>query len=211
MSQFSCVDGTVASVDIKMAENAVSTDPSTRLGLGTRSEGVVRLNMFSHSPPLVILVGTYGGEIIEVKGKTGTNANKGKPLDSSSSSSSAPLVPLAIPINLDLSDASAEVLLHSHHGGELWALAAHPVDEHVFASAGDEGSLRLWSVSKNCLLGSAAVGHAARALAWHPSGAIIAVGFFETVKGGYKNKGGGGGEKNKKKESADAKPAPGTQ
>ena len=63
-----------------------------------------------------------------------------------------------------------QVLLHSHYSGELWGAATHPYDSDIFASAGDDGALRVWSLKKNCLLGWVDVGHPARSVAWHPSG-----------------------------------------
>ena len=38
-------------------------------------------------------------------------------------------------------------------GGELWGLASHPSKSDVFATAGDDGMLRLWHADKKCLLG----------------------------------------------------------
>jgi len=150
----SCVDGSVASVDIRPAASTASVGKSSSLTL---------------------LVGTYGGELIQIRGTASSAGAKGSELTAGSHV-----------INLDLSDATAEVLLHSHFGGELWGLAMHPIDRDLFASAGDDSTLRVWSIPKNCQLGWVNVGHAARALAWHPSGSIIAVGLFETVKGGGK-------------------------
>lgn len=130
------------------------------------------------------------------------NKTKSSAIENTNSSSSGQ-------VNLDLTDASSEVLIHSHYSGELWGVATHPYDTDIFASAGDDGSVRIWSIKKNCMLGHVNVGHAVRSVAWHPSGSIIAVGLFETVKGGYQSSTNSSGSKaNSKKKKKVASPRP---
>ena len=152
VTPYSCVDASVASLDIR------PVDPQS-------------------SGALTLLVGTYGGEIMEVSSGKGESGGR-KGADGSCGD----------PRNLDLSHASATVLQHSHYSGELWGLAAHPVDPDVFATVGDDKTLRIWSIKRNSMLKAVPLYWPARCVAWHPSGALLAVGFHEATKGGYKSK-----------------------
>ena len=180
VGQLSLVDGSVASVDIKPSDCCTN---------------------------LTLLLGTYGGEIIELTAHDNSNNNKSKAsaIENTLGSSNGH-------VNLDLTDATSEVLIHSHYSGELWGVATHPYDTDIFASAGDDGSVRIWSIKKNCMIGHVNVGHAVRSVAWHPSGSIIAVGLFETVKGGYKSSSNSSGNKanSKMKKKKVASPGPET-
>lgn len=152
VSPFSVVDASVASLDVRPA------DP--------------------HNPSaLTILVGTYGGEIIELSAeKNSSHANK-KGSDAGGAGEHR---------NLDLSHSTADVLLHSHYSGELWGLAPHPLDPDLYATVGDDKTLRIWSIRGNCLLKAQPLYWPARCVAWHPLGTALAVGFHESAKGGYK-------------------------
>lgn len=154
LTPFSSVDATVASIDIRPEEDNYETS-------------------------MVILVGTYGGEIIQVQSVQPNNKR-----ESSDATARKNF----------LIDAKAEILVNSHFSGELWGLATHPADPDVFATVGDDGMLRVWSIKKNCLLKSHNIGWPARSIAWHPSASIVAVGLHEIVKGGYKK---GGKQKGK--------------
>ena len=112
-----------------------------------------------------LLCGTLGGEIVEI---TPTSAG----------ADTAPA----------LAGASASVMLYSHFRGELWGLAMHPTDNDIIATVGDDGTLRIWSISQNKLLSTTYIGWPGRALAWHPDGESIAVGLYELVKGGQEKK-----------------------
>jgi WD40 repeat protein len=185
LTAFSCVDASVGSLDVR------PDDAST-------------------PGALALLVGTYGGEIIEVlsdetearnaAGGAGSGGGSGK---KSSGDASAVRGGVAADLrNLDLSQASASVLLHSHYRGELWGLAPHPTDPDLVATVGDDSTLRIWSIRRNSMLTSVPLHWPARSVAWHPLGLALAVGFFESVKGGYKSGAAKGGK-------AKAKPAGG--
>ena len=92
-------------------------------------------------------------------------------------------------VNLDLATASPVVLLHSHFQGEVWGLAVHPTDPDVVATAGDDCTIRIWSLSTHTLLGCMTTKAPIRSLAWHPRGSILAAGMFRENKGGHGAKG----------------------
>ena len=73
---------------------------------------------------IIILVGTYGGEIFELSANN-SELNAKKKTDLSVTS-----------INLDLSSSTTTVLVHSHYKGELWGLATHPTNPDIFATCG---------------------------------------------------------------------------
>ena len=71
----------------------------------------------------------------------------------------------------------------------------------IFATVGDDGMLRIWSIKKNNMIKSHNIGWAGRSVAWHPTGSCLAVGLHETVKGGYNKKGGKQNPKSKQSKS----------
>jgi WD40 repeat protein len=146
-------DGTIASLDVKPTE---------------RGE-------------LVVLVGTCGGEIIEIKGSASKKDG-----------------------GMDLTGADSRVLINSHSGGELWGLATHPIDADIFVTVGEDGILRIWSLSSKTMLLSLFLGWPARCVTFNPSGGVLAVGFKESVKGGV-NKGGKKHGKSKKRAGKEEK------
>jgi len=112
----------------------------------------------SQNNDLVVLVGTTGGEIIEL-----TTAAASKEGDSNSKNA------------LDISGAHECVLLSSHSMGELWGLAVHPTNSDLFVTVGDDSSLRIWSIKKQKMLYSKKLPHAARSVAWAvlPEGGLV--------------------------------------
>lgn len=161
ISSYSYVDASISAIDVR---------PSSGAGI------------------LQLLVGTGGGDIMEVSSKPSDGDNeqaKGKKVEDQ---------PQNLPADLDLSKAKIEVFVNSHVKGELWGLATHPIDADLIATAGDDGTLRIWSMKRKAMLKCLDLQWPARSLAWHPLGAVIAVGFHESVKGGHK-----GGRKGKQK------------
>jgi len=114
-----------------------------------------------------LLCGTYGGEIIE----TILPDNKG-----------------AATIATDFTSAKTDVLMYSHYKGELWGVATHPLDADIYATVGDDATIRVWSIETNCLIASMPLFWPARTVAWNHAGNMLAVGFHEAQKGGGKKK-----------------------
>ena len=81
------------------------------------------------------------------------------------------------------------MLIYSHSGGELWGLTVHPIISDLYVTVGDDFTLRVWSLNLNKMIHSVDLGSAARSVCFHPSGAVLAVGFMERKKNGEnKNK-----------------------
>jgi len=95
------------------------------------------------------LIGTRGGEIIEIKLSDGSLL-KNKPLTT------------------------------GHNHGELWGLAAHPIDPTLFVTAGDDKTVRMWSIRRRECIGisqSGALPDMCRAVAFTPrKGDFLAAG-----------------------------------
>lgn len=144
IAPFSILDGSIASLDIKP---------------GCVSQG----------NPLTLLVGTSGGEIVEVCASSENQASKS--------------------LNtFDISSASATVLVYSHFSGELWGLAPHPTNPDIVVTVGDDSVLRIWSISKNAMVSHQLLEWPARCVAWHPTGTCVAVGFHEAVSASGRKK-----------------------
>lgn len=125
---------------------------------------------------IVVLVGTYGGEIMEVAAKESEHSSKQEAKDRDG-------------INFDLMSAcEVSVLVHSHYSGELWGVAPCPTDPNVVATGGDDGTVRLWSISEKRMFACESTGRPVRCVGWSPDGRLLAVGFHESVKGGGKVK-----------------------
>jgi len=60
--------------------------------------------------------------------------------------------------------------------GELWGLAPHPTKPDVFATSGDDGTVRVWSISQGRLLRKCQLDAPSRCIAWSPSGRRLLVG-----------------------------------
>jgi microtubule-associated protein-like 6 len=101
--------------------------------------------------------------------------------------------------------------------GELWGLATHPTDPDVFATCGDDKTIRIWSILARRLLRKAIIGNArltksqtvfknhfsscpfssfyfadctARSVAWSPDGSYLIVGMGGAADGKRQRKDG---------------------
>ena len=68
-------------------------------------------------------------------------------------------------------------LVHeSHYSGELWGLCANPSDPDVFATCGDDRTVRIWSIASRRLMKKAVLDCTARSISWSHDGRNILVG-----------------------------------
>jgi echinoderm microtubule-associated protein-like 6 len=70
-----------------------------------------------------------------------------------------------------------------HSYGELCGLSVHPIDPDIFASCGDDRSVRLWSISQTAVLCKAVLECSARAISWSADGRYLVVGMGGDHKG----------------------------
>jgi len=59
---------------------------------------------------------------------------------------------------------------------QLWGLATHPTQPDLVATTGDDGTLRVWSLSLGRMLRKAQLDAVARCVAWSPDGTLLLVG-----------------------------------
>lgn len=71
---------------------------------------------------------------------------------------------------------SCILISESHSYKELHGLCTSPVNEDEFATVGDDGVVRIWSLSKKRCIRRCMLEVAGRAIAWSPDGEHIAVG-----------------------------------
>ncbi len=77
---------------------------------------------------------------------------------------------------VSLQNHSACQLLLCHSELELHGAVFNPQNPDTFATAGDDGTLRLWSVSSRCCLRTVSLDCAMRALCWSNDGTKLVVG-----------------------------------
>ncbi|XP_077993248.1 echinoderm microtubule-associated protein-like 6 [Glandiceps talaboti] len=78
-------------------------------------------------------------------------------------------------IEIGEKNGATNILMNGHAEGEMWGLAVHPTKGH-FASASDDGTVRIWDTSNKTMLHRASVGSAARSVAYSNDGERLAVG-----------------------------------
>jgi WD40 repeat protein len=68
-------------------------------------------------------------------------------------------------------------LVHeAHYTGQLWGLCVHPTNPDVFATTGDDKTIRVWSISGRRLLRKAIIDCTARTIAFSPDGKKLLIG-----------------------------------
>jgi len=85
---------------------------------------------------------------------------------------------------------SISLIHESHFEGELWGLATHPTNPDVFATVGDDKSIRVWSVLARRLLRKAIIDCTARTVSWSPDGKFLIVGMGGSADGKRQRKDG---------------------
>ncbi|KAJ3339641.1 MAP/microtubule affinity-regulating kinase 3 [Gonapodya sp. JEL0774] len=76
-------------------------------------------------------------------------------------------------------DDSKVLVMEAHstmRGAEVWGCAVHPVDSDRFATAGDDGWVKVWTVSGKGVMHRRNLGIKLRSCAWHPAGKSLAIG-----------------------------------
>jgi WD40 repeat protein len=71
---------------------------------------------------------------------------------------------------------TALLVSEAHYRGCLCGLATHPVDPDIYATAGDDGTVRLWSISLAHVLRKGVAGAAVRCISWSPDGSRLLLG-----------------------------------
>jgi microtubule-associated protein-like 6 len=74
------------------------------------------------------------------------------------------------------SSKKATLLVNGHADGELWGMATHP-QKRIFATAGDDRTLRLWDMDKRAMTACIYLPQLARSVEFAPDGKTLAVGF----------------------------------
>jgi WD40 repeat protein len=72
-------------------------------------------------------------------------------------------------------------LVQGHWKDEVWGLAMHPTDENVYATVGDDQTLRVWNIKEQSVVGQTKVEGMARSVAISPDASMIAVGLGGSV------------------------------
>lgn len=110
---------------------------------------------------MFILVGTVGCNIIQYVA-TIHAANEGSQVDISE-------------------QGKACVLMQGHSSGEVWGLAPHPEENQVIATAGGDGTLRIWNLEHRQLQAAMQFPRPLRSVAWGPEN-TLAVGCERSSK-----------------------------
>jgi len=90
---------------------------------------------------------------------------------------------------LSVPTGAAVRLQEGHHRGSVAGLVTHPRDGDVYATCGDDGTVRIWSIRERRAVKRLRVDYPLRCIAWSNDGAEILVGC-----GGSGGSGGSGGE-----------------
>ncbi|CAB1119500.1 unnamed protein product [Ectocarpus sp. CCAP 1310/34] len=134
-------------------------------GSGVSLDPAVR-SVFSSRDGRRLLVGTRGGELYEMSTADGSDAaSAGAGGASGRGSGGGPLTA-------------------GHGRGQVWGLSAHPT-ERLYATCGDDGSVRIWSLDDRRVVGSISTDCSCRAICYSPDGSALAMfdymGFFSSL------------------------------
>lgn len=92
----------------------------------------------------------------------------------------------------EISRASGRMLRLStgHCAHETWGLAQHPINPDLFATAGDDHTIRIWSATRRQQVAMVAIETMTRAVEWSPDGSMLVVGVGGRVGRGRHRKDG---------------------
>lgn len=83
------------------------------------------------------------------------------------------------------------LLLHEGHcDDQLFGLVTHPTNPDLYATGGDDKTIRIWSVSKRAVVAKTLMDTPVKALAWSPDGSVLAAGLGGSVGGNASRKDG---------------------
>jgi WD40 repeat protein/Ca2+-binding EF-hand superfamily protein len=82
------------------------------------------------------------------------------------------------------------MFVEGHYRDELWGLATHPKSPTLFATSGDDCTIRVWDISARKMVKKIAVDTMVRAIDWSPDGATIGAGMGGNVGKGRQKKDG---------------------
>ena len=178
-------DGLIVTLDDKLMPVGPSIDltaiplvPSsgrTTDTVSSSSSAIVSI----HKTEDFIIVGTRGGEILEISTSPEVKSNQMLALmEGSEELFNEGKSSYSGQISSADENLSARVLIHSHSEGELWGLCPHPKLSE-FATAGDDKCVRIWSLRRLHQTKVKVMPQKVRSLCYSPCGSHLAVGMIE--------------------------------
>ena len=82
------------------------------------------------------------------------------------------------------------IFVEGHFQDQLWGLATHPKTAHIFATSGDDYTVRVWDMKSHRMLKKVRLDSMIRGLDWSNDGSLIGVGMGGNVGRGRQKKDG---------------------
>ena len=82
------------------------------------------------------------------------------------------------------------IFVEGHFQDQLWGLATHPKTAHIFATSGDDYTVRVWDMKSRRMLKKVRLDSMIRGLDWSNDGSLIGVGMGGNVGRGRQKKDG---------------------
>jgi len=80
--------------------------------------------------------------------------------------------------------------MEGHYHDELWGLCTHPTNPTLFATAGDDNTIRVWNTTLRKMVKKVLVDTMVRAIDWSPDGSMLGAGMGGNVGRGRQKKDG---------------------